>query len=242
MSQPANDEFSQHLCDSSNNHCYLKYQTPNSEEGGNGNSKKRISTGKDGIVRILSPVTAAEIQAIEKEMKAKNILLMAIPKEHMRRFHGMDDAKEIWEAIRTRFGGNANSKKMQKALEAHGAEVSTEDANHKFIRSFPPAWSNLAMTRRTKPDVDTLSIDDLYNNLRVFEQEIQGASKTSSSAQNVAFVSQSKSSTNKVKSGFTGAYSTCTPSTSSTNIPEKEVLAGFADEVIYSLFAKQSED
>ncbi|GJU41426.1 ribonuclease H-like domain-containing protein [Tanacetum coccineum] len=238
----------------------------------NGNSKKRISTGKDGIVRILSPVTAAEIQAVEKERKAKNILLMAIPKEHMRRFHGMDDAKEIWEAIRTRFGGNANSKKMQKAvfkqqfeafkissseglekgydrfqqllsqLEAHGAEVSTEDANHKFLRSLPPAWSNLAMTMRTKPEVDTLSIDDLYNNLRVFEQEIQGASKTSSSAQNVAFVSQSKSSTNKVKSGYTGAYSTCTPSTSSTNIPEKEVIAGFADEVIYSLFAKQSAD
>ncbi|GJX00895.1 hypothetical protein Tco_0184808 [Tanacetum coccineum] len=127
-------------------------------------------------------------------------------------------------------------------LEAHGAEVSTEDANHKFLRSLPPAWSNLAMTMRTNPEIDTLSIDDLYNNLRVFEQEIQGASKTSSSAQNVAFVSQSKSSTNKVKSGFTGAYSTCTPSTSSTNIPEKEVLAGFADEVIYSLFAKQSED
>ncbi|GKF59550.1 hypothetical protein Tco_0176336, partial [Tanacetum coccineum] len=90
-------------------------------------------------------------------------------------------------------------------LEAHGAEVSTEDANHK-----------------------------------VFEQEIQRASKTSSSAQNVAFVSQSKSSTNKAKSSFTSAYSTCTHSTSSTNIPKKEVLAGFADEVIYSLFAKQS--
>ncbi|GKA38358.1 hypothetical protein Tco_0730909 [Tanacetum coccineum] len=238
----------------------------------NGISKKRISTGKDGVIQILPSVTAAEIQAVEKERKAKNILLMAIPKEHMRRFHGMDDAKEIWEAIRTRFGGNANSKKMQKAvfkqqfkaftissskglengydrfqqllsqLEAHGAEVSTEDANHKFLRSLPPAWSNLAMTMRTKPDVDTLSIDDLYNNLRVFEQEIQGASKTSSSAQNIAFVSQSKSNTNKVKSDFTSAYSTCTPSTSSTNIPEKEVLAGFADEVIYSLFAKQSED
>ncbi|GJX66434.1 ribonuclease H-like domain-containing protein [Tanacetum coccineum] len=238
----------------------------------NGNSKKRISTGKDGVVRVLSPVTAAEIQAVEKERKAKNILLMAIPKEHMRRFHGMDDAKEIWEAIRTRFGGNANSKKMQKAvfkqqfeafkisnseglekgydrfqqllsqLEAHGAEVSTEDANHKFLRSLPSAWSNLAMTMRTNPEIDNLSIDDLYNNLRVFEQEIQGAPKPSSSAQNVAFVSQSKSSTNKVKSGFSGAYSSCTPSTSSTNVPEKEVLAGFADEVIYSLFAKQTED
>ncbi|GJX60419.1 putative ribonuclease H-like domain-containing protein [Tanacetum coccineum] len=235
-------------------------------------NKLNYDHGKDGVVRVLSPVTAAEIQAVEKERKAKNILLMAIPKEHMRRFHGMDDAKEIWEAIRTRFCGYANSKKMQKAvfkqqfeafkisnseglekgydrfqqllsqLEAHGAEVSTEDANHKFLRSLPSAWSNLAMTMRTNPEIDNLSIDDLYNNLRVFEQEIQGASKTSSSAQNVAFVSQSKSSTNKVKSGFSGAYSSCTPSTSSTNIPEKEVLAGFADEVIYSLFAKQTED
>ncbi|GJY93436.1 ribonuclease H-like domain-containing protein [Tanacetum coccineum] len=82
----------------------------------NGNSKKRISTGKDGVVRILPPVFGAEIHAIEKERKARTILLMAIPKEHLRRFHEMDDAKEIWEAIRTRFGGNANSKKMQKAV------------------------------------------------------------------------------------------------------------------------------
>ncbi|GKD24604.1 ribonuclease H-like domain-containing protein, partial [Tanacetum coccineum] len=80
-------------------------------------------------------------------------------------------------------------------LEAHGAEVSTEDANYKFLKYLPLAWSNLAMAMRTKLDVDTLSIDDLYNNLRVFEQEIQGASKTTSSAQNVAF-----------KSGFTDGH------------------------------------
>ncbi|GKB09330.1 ribonuclease H-like domain-containing protein, partial [Tanacetum coccineum] len=238
----------------------------------NGNSKKRISTGKDGVVRILPPVSATEIHAAEKERKARNILLMALPKDHLRRFHGMDDAKEIWEAIRTRFGGNANSKKMQKAvlkqqfeafsiqsleglekgydifqqllsqLEAHGAIVSNVDANHKFLRSLPVAWSNLAMTMRIKPDVDTLSIDDLYNNLRVFESEIKSVSKTSTSAQNVAFISQSKSSTNRVKSGFTNAFSFSTPSTFSPNISEREVPAGFADDVIYSLFAKQSED
>ncbi|GJZ38809.1 ribonuclease H-like domain-containing protein, partial [Tanacetum coccineum] len=236
----------------------------------NGNSKKRNSTGKDGVIRVLPPVSAAEIHAVEKERKARTILLMAIPKEHLGRFHGMDNAKEIWEAIRTRFGGNVNSKKMQKAvlkqhfeaftissseglekgydrfqqllsqLEAHGAEVSTEDANHMFLRSLPPPWSNLAMTMRTKPNVDTLSIDDLYNNLRVFEQELTSTSKLSASAQNVAFVSHSKSNTNKVKS--TGAYSTYTPSTSSNNIPEREVPTGFADEVIYSLFVKQPED
>ncbi|GJX17396.1 hypothetical protein Tco_0218228 [Tanacetum coccineum] len=61
----------------------------------NGNSNKRISTRKDGVIRILSLVSAAEIQAVEKERKARTILLMAVPKEHLRRFHGMDDAKEI---------------------------------------------------------------------------------------------------------------------------------------------------
>ncbi|GJU70656.1 hypothetical protein Tco_1262061 [Tanacetum coccineum] len=54
--------------------------------------------------------------ADEKERKARTLLLMAVPKDHLRRFHGMDDAKEIWAAIKTRFGGNANSKKMQKAV------------------------------------------------------------------------------------------------------------------------------
>ncbi|GJV38759.1 ribonuclease H-like domain-containing protein [Tanacetum coccineum] len=106
---------------------------------------------------------------------------------------------------------------------------------------FAPILAKLARTMRTKPDVDTLSIDDLYNNLRVFEQELTSTLKSAVNAQNVAFVSHSKSSTNKVKSGHTGAYSTCTP-TSSNNIQEKEVPVGFANEVIYSLFAKQSED
>ncbi|GKB93904.1 hypothetical protein Tco_0980041, partial [Tanacetum coccineum] len=74
--------------------------------------------------------------------------------------------------------------------------------------------------------------------------EAHGAevSIASASAQNVAFVSHSKNNTNKVKSSHAGAYSTCTPYTSSNNIPEREVPAGFNDEVIYSLFAKQSED
>ncbi|GJT11392.1 hypothetical protein Tco_0858434 [Tanacetum coccineum] len=137
------------------------------------------------------------ISAVEKERKARTILLMAIPKEHLRRFHGMDDAKEIWEVIRTRFGGNANSKKMQKAIFKQQFEAFTISSSEGFEKSMI-AWSNLAITMRTKPDVDTLSIDDLYNNLRVFEKELTSISKLSVSAQNVAFVSHSKSSNNKV--------------------------------------------
>ncbi|GJW62945.1 putative ribonuclease H-like domain-containing protein [Tanacetum coccineum] len=67
-----------------------------------------------------------------------------------------------------------------------------------------------------------------------FEQKFS-ASKTSLKCSNVAFVSQSKRSTLKLS---LVPYNTCTLITSSTNIPKKEVLAGFADEVIYSLLCQ----
>ncbi|GJW29282.1 ribonuclease H-like domain-containing protein [Tanacetum coccineum] len=56
---------------------------------------------------------------------------------------------------------------------------------------------------RTKPGVDTLSFDDPYNNLRVFESDIKGSTTSSSSTQNVAFVSsESTSSTNNVSTAY----------------------------------------
>nr|GEY91019.1 hypothetical protein [Tanacetum cinerariifolium] len=56
---------------------------------------------------------------------------------------------------------------------------------------------------RTKPGVDTLSFDDLYNNLRVFEFDVKGSTASSSSTQNVAFVSSnSTSSTNEVSTAY----------------------------------------
>ncbi|GKD12810.1 ribonuclease H-like domain-containing protein, partial [Tanacetum coccineum] len=66
--------------------------------------------------------------------------------------------------------------------------VSTEDENQKFLRSLPSTWSQVSLIMRTKPGVDSLSFDDLYNNLRVFESDVKGSTASSSSTQNVAFV------------------------------------------------------
>ncbi|GJS37331.1 putative ribonuclease H-like domain-containing protein [Tanacetum coccineum] len=77
--------------------------------------------------------------------------------------------------------------------------VSTEDANQKFPRSLPSARSQVALVMRTRPGVDSLSFDDLYNNLRVFESDVKGSTRSSSNTQNVAFVSsESTNSTNDV--------------------------------------------
>ncbi|GKA83413.1 putative ribonuclease H-like domain-containing protein [Tanacetum coccineum] len=109
-----------------------------------------------------------------------------IKKAHLAKFHKMTDAKEMSDAIKSRFGG-----------------VSTEDANQKFLRSLPSSWSQVSLVMRTKPGVDNLSFDDLYNNLRVFESDVKGSTGSSSSAQNVAFVSsESTSSTNDVSTAY----------------------------------------
>ncbi|GJT36679.1 ribonuclease H-like domain-containing protein [Tanacetum coccineum] len=97
-------------------------------------------------------------------------------------------------------------------LEIHGAGVSTEDANQKFLRSLPSARSQVSLIMRTKPGVDSFSFDDLYNNLRVFESDVKGSTASSSSPQNVAFVSENTSSTNDVSTAY------CVPNPSGSKL------------------------
>nr|GEU41758.1 hypothetical protein [Tanacetum cinerariifolium] len=87
---------------------------------------------------------------------------------------------------------------------------------------------------RTKPGVDTLIFDDLYNNLRVFESNVKGSTGSSSSTQNVAFVSSDNtSSTNEVNTAF-GV------STSSGHNLQKEGSSSYTDDLMYSFFANHS--
>ncbi|GJX00196.1 hypothetical protein Tco_0184109 [Tanacetum coccineum] len=172
-----------------------------------GNGPVQVSTDTNRQIKVLPPKTAEGILARERERKARTTLLMVIPEDHLAKFHKMTNAKEMWEAIKSRFGGNDESKKMfqslQSQLEIHVAGVSTEDANQKFLRSLPASWSQVSLIMRTKPGVDTLSFDDLYNNLRVFESDIKGSTASSSSTQNVAFVSsESTNSTNDVSTAY----------------------------------------
>ncbi|GJR90453.1 ribonuclease H-like domain-containing protein [Tanacetum coccineum] len=97
-------------------------------------------------------------------------------------------AYEMWNAIKSRFGRNDESKKMQKYIlkqQFEGFSVSNSEGLHKgYDRS------------------GHLSFDDLYNNLRVFENDVKGSTASSSSTQNVAFVSENTSSTNDVSTAY----------------------------------------
>ncbi|GKF92013.1 hypothetical protein Tco_0278732, partial [Tanacetum coccineum] len=84
--------------------------------------------------------------------------------------------------------------KLISQLKIHGEVVSPEDANLKLLRSLPSDRNNIALIMRNKSDLDTLSIDGLYNNLKVYESEIKCQSSSNLNSQNVAFVSSDNSS------------------------------------------------
>ncbi|GJX37268.1 ribonuclease H-like domain-containing protein, partial [Tanacetum coccineum] len=89
--------------------------------------------------------------------------------------------------------------KLISQLEVHGAPISKEDINQKFLRSLPPSWNQIALIMRNKPDIDEIDIDDLYNNLRVYEDELKRSLGSNSASQNLDFLSsENASSTNKV--------------------------------------------
>ncbi|GKE41542.1 hypothetical protein Tco_1468826 [Tanacetum coccineum] len=84
-------------------------------------------------------------------------------------------------------------------MEVHGAPISKEDINQKFLRSLPPSRNQIALIMRNKPDIDEIDIDDLYNNLRVYENEMKRSSSSTSTSQNLAFLSsENTSNTNEV--------------------------------------------
>ncbi|GKB44643.1 ribonuclease H-like domain-containing protein [Tanacetum coccineum] len=171
-----------------------------------------IASASAGIEGPIPPKTIEQKLARKNELKAKSTLLLAILDEHLLKFHGIKDAKTLWEAIKAKFGGNKESKKMQKSIlkqqyenfvasrseglnktydrfqklisqsEIHGEVISQEDENIKLLRSLSSSWNNTALIMRNKSNLDTLSMDDLYNNLKVYESEIKGQTSSSSNS------------------------------------------------------------
>nr|GEY29549.1 hypothetical protein [Tanacetum cinerariifolium] len=99
----------------------------------NGNGEVQMTKDEAGNEVEVPPVTAQQILGRTKERKAKSTLLMAIPDEHLARFHGIKDAKTLWAAIKTKFGegldkGYARFQRLISLLEIHEAE-STSSTN-----------------------------------------------------------------------------------------------------------------
>nr|GEY97750.1 xylulose kinase-1 [Tanacetum cinerariifolium] len=112
----------------------------------NGNGPDSVTIDTNGMIKVLPLKITKEVVARERERKVRTTLLMALPKDHLAKFYKMVDAKEMWEAIKSRFGSNDESKKMQKYLlkqQFEGFSVSTSEGLHKGYDRFQTLLSQL---------------------------------------------------------------------------------------------------
>ncbi|GJV94933.1 hypothetical protein Tco_1546510, partial [Tanacetum coccineum] len=125
----------------------------------NGNGPVSVTTDTSGQIKILPPKTGEEVVARERERKARTTLLMAIPEDHLAKFHKMTDAKEMWNAIKSRFGGNDESKKITNEVStAHG--VSNTSGHYSKHEQTTSSYSLLA-SQSSCPQLDHEDLDQV---------------------------------------------------------------------------------
>ncbi|GJY37013.1 putative ribonuclease H-like domain-containing protein [Tanacetum coccineum] len=224
-------------------------------------------TGTSTGTKMTVPSTAEEKTCKKNDVKARSLLLMALPNEHQLTFDQYVDAQSMFAAIKARFRGNEATKKTQKALLKQqyenfsasssesldsifnrlqrlvsrlailGVVTPPEDLNVKFLRSLPSEWDTHVVVWMNKPDFDTMGLDDLYNNFKIVEQKVKKSAGASNDDKNLAFVTTSGASS-------TNNINTVNPevSTATTNVntaSTKISTASFSDATLYAFLSTQ---
>nr|GEW77513.1 hypothetical protein [Tanacetum cinerariifolium] len=128
----------------------------------------------EGVVQPVAPTTTEQKLARKNELKACGTLLMALPDKHQLKFNSHKDAKTLMEAIEKHFGGNIETKKVQKTLRK---------------QHLPSEWKTHTLIWRNKTDLEDKSLDDLFNSLKIYESEVKHSSSLGTESHNLAFVS-----------------------------------------------------
>ncbi|GJV69917.1 ribonuclease H-like domain-containing protein [Tanacetum coccineum] len=124
----------------------------------NENTTPKIAVVK-GVKKVIPPATVEE-----KAQKRLELLL---------------------EAIEKRFGGNAATKKTQRNLLKQQYENFTAPSSETLDQTFNRLQKLVSQLEildeilsQEDPELETMSIDDLYNNLKVYEPEVKGTSSS----------------------------------------------------------------
>ncbi|GJV59362.1 ribonuclease H-like domain-containing protein [Tanacetum coccineum] len=158
--------------------------------------------------------------------------MMGIPNEHQLKFNSIKDAKQLLEAIKKRFGRNATTKKTQRNLLKQQNENFTAPSSEMFDQTFD------RLQKLNTADPDTMSMDDLYNNLKVYEPEVKWISSSNSSTQNIDFVSSSNNNSSSTNQEVNTAHGVSTASTQ-VNAANSTNIDNLSNDVICALLASQ---
>ncbi|GKA35105.1 ribonuclease H-like domain-containing protein [Tanacetum coccineum] len=107
------------------------------------------------------PTTVDEKQDSRNEMKARGTLLMAFPNKDQLKFHSYKDAKLLMEAIEKRYGGNKESKKVQRTLLKQQYKNFTGSSSETMDQTFDSINSN-SNSNTNEPDNTAFGVSSAH--------------------------------------------------------------------------------
>ena len=234
---------------------------------------KTEKIGDKDVTTVSVPTTTDERTQRKNDLKARSSLLMTLPKDQIIAFTKFKTAKELFEEICSVFGGNDATKKTQKTLlkqsyenfsassnesldsiftklqklvtqlTVFGIEVEREDLNLKFLRSLPAEFHTNVTVWENKPEIETMKLNDLYNNFKLIEQRLKKAGKLGSSSSSLALMSTSIDTDDSEADSddeFATAGSTVfTGNALVTTAGSKKKVAGIGDPTFYAFISTQ---
>nr|GFB77678.1 ribonuclease H-like domain-containing protein [Tanacetum cinerariifolium] len=191
------------------------------------------------VVQPVAPITAEQKLAQKNELKARGTLLMALPDKHQLKFNSHKDAKTLTEAIEKHFGGNTETKKVQKTLLKQQLEnfLCSSSEGLDQIHDRLQKLKTHTLIWRNKTDLEDKSLDDLFNCLKIYESEVKHSSSLGTESHNLAFVSSTLA--DSINDSISAAVNVSAVGTklSASTLPNVDSLS---NAVIYSFFASQS--
>ncbi|GJZ23407.1 uncharacterized mitochondrial protein-like protein [Tanacetum coccineum] len=142
----------------------------------------------EGVMKVM-PITTTEEKATRRLELLKRDL---VEKSYLKRLKG--SLKQQYENFTAPSSEMLDQtfdrlQKLVSQLEFMGEKISQKDVNQKLLRSLSPEWNTHAVVWRNKADLDTMSMDDLYNNLNVSNEAVNAAHRvtTASTQVNIAY-------------------------------------------------------
>ncbi|GJS16906.1 ribonuclease H-like domain-containing protein [Tanacetum coccineum] len=200
-------------------------------ENGNAPIVTKTVDGKETVIPLTSVEEKAQRRA---ELKARSTLLMALSNEHQLKFNSYKDAKTLMQDIENRFGGNTAINKTQKNLLKQ-QYVNFAASITKVIEQTYERLQKL-ISQLEMHEIETLSLDDLFKNLKAYESEVKGTSSSTTNSHNVAFLSSNN--TNSATKTVNIAQGVNTASTQGV-ADSSTTVENLSDAMIYSFIASQ---
>ncbi|KAJ9542136.1 LOW QUALITY PROTEIN: hypothetical protein OSB04_028642 [Centaurea solstitialis] len=190
------------------------------------------------------PRSDADRKRRQTEMKVPSTLLLAIPNEYQHQFSSCTDAKALWTALEKRFFRTKSTKRNQKAILKKQYENFTSLKNESMTQTFDRfnkligelATVDVKMDKDDKSSSNLLEmnglftlsssdkeLEDLYNDLRIFESEVEAKRKPIGYSHNTALLSSENSNSFNTNASFNNTTAIVS---SNSNTPKVDTTVG----------------